>query len=223
MTEIKITLPNYIKDKISYSAWTGLSHILHHGWIQNYKWLFSERLGRDVGVPETVDRLFAPTKDFHTVSRFYLLNLDPIPSSENLLNEKNLLRKIIDLEEKAFKYLNSTNDILSNGFIHILWDRCNLNEFKEFRNLLIEGYLLGTDFVSPLWINVNGKTKQTGIIPDGDGANQLEGELRRYWAMKNGISQPVTIKINEEILDNYRKDFLIPYASSTKFAEKLGL
>ena len=223
MNEIKVTLPKYIKDKISYSAWTGLSHILHHGWLQDYKWLFSERLGRDVGVPGTVDRLFAPIMNFHTVSRFYLLNLGPIPNSEDLLNENNLLRKIIDLEEKAFKYLNSTNDILSDSFIHILYDRCNISEFKEFRNLLIEGYLLGTDFVSPLWINVNGQREQTGIISDEDGANQLEGELRRYRAMKNGISQPVTIKINEEILDNYRKDFLIPYASSTKFAEKLGL
>ena len=90
------------------------------------------------------------------------------------------------------------------------------------KRLMIEGYLLGTDFVSQLWVRVNGEMKQTGIIQDEHGANQLEGELRRYWANKNGILQPREVSLTRPIIDDYCATYGLN-GISDKFAERLKL
>lgn len=159
-------LPEIVKMSIGYTAWSALSLALHNGWVQDYKWLFSEREGRDIGVPETIERITGWD------GRGVFFNNDPL---------------------------------LSRGTYHIFMDRCYKEgrDIKDFRNLMIEGYLLGTDFVSSLWVKANGEEKQTGIIPDQHGANQLEGEMRRYWAHKQRIQNPSEIHITKEIVDDY--------------------
>jgi len=91
------------------------------------------------------------------------------------------------------------------GIPEAVWHLCNpsrgLSEpssDEHFRRLLTIGYLLGTDFVSSTWQKIDSQRgwEQTGIVPDEHGDNQLEGELRRYWARKTGL-QPGDVELNE--------------------------
>ncbi len=106
-------------------------------WIKDEKWLYSEKEGRDVGVPETVDRI---------MKRFYGLK-------------------------------------------------------PEDRTYLIEGY-----FLCPK-------------VDDFDGANQLEGELKRFKSKEKSIS-PRQINVTREIVDNYCKEYNLE-ESIQKFEIKL--
>ena|SRR3989338_2765552 len=178
--------PENIEESIGYTAWSALSWALHNGWVQDYKWLFSEREGRDIGVPETVERMTGWD------GRGVFYNDDPL---------------------------------LSRGTYFVFMDRCYKDgkDIKDFRNLMIEGYLLGTDFVSSLWVKVDGqKEEQTGIIPDQHGRNQLEGEMRRYWAHKQGIQNPSEIQVTKEIIEDYCISNGLQEAS-TRLVQQLGL
>ena len=91
------------------------------------------------------------------------------------------------------------------------------------RALMIEGYLLGTDFVSPLWVRTaEGSESQTGIVPDEHGANQLEGELRRYWANKHRIDNPRSVQLTQEILIHYCTEHNLLGEPFNQFSRKLG-
>ena len=90
-------------------------------------------------------------------------------------------------------------------------DRIEQQQVLEFYRLLIEGYLLGTDFVSP-----------TKTIPDEHGANQLEGELKRYQAQKENIQNPSEIQVTKEILNDYCTIYDLTDRIKI-FAEQLGL
>lgn len=93
---------------------------------------------------------------------------------------------------------------------------------REFEKLMIEGYLLGTDFVSPIKVRINGKT-QYGIVPDNHGKNQLEGELRRYWAMKNNTLHHIDrITLTREVIDDYCSNYVLDELAQ-KFAERLEI
>jgi len=52
-----IKLPSEVSDKISYTAWTGLSEMVWKGYVSNQKWLMSQADGYDIGTPETVRRM----------------------------------------------------------------------------------------------------------------------------------------------------------------------
>ncbi len=218
---MKVAIPDEIRDKISYEAWTALSWTLHKGWVQDYKWLFSEKLGRDIGTPETVDRMLVLMNP-HALSDLYHVISAMVPFREGVFNKRNILKNIEEAEKEMSNYMGRTSNLLSRGNL-IFEDRLRVSDLHHFRNLMIEGYLLGTDFVSDLWVRTNGSEEQTGIIPDQNGLNQLEGEIQRYWAMKNRSTKSLTVPINETILDEYSKANSIPYPTTRKFAERLGL
>lgn len=102
---------------------------------------------------------------------------------------------------------------------------------EEFRRTLIEGYLLGTDYVSPLWIAKPGSRdkfppnlEQTGRVPDSNGGTQLDGELRRYWADKRFIfdQRRWSMPIDSIIISSYCDENDLRN-SKQKFAEKLRI
>ncbi len=107
-------------------------------------------------------------------------------------------------------------------------ERCGDADPKTFRDLMIEGYLLGTDFVSPLWVmKQGGKWKpqdleQTGVVQDEHGANQLEGELKRFWAYKSGM-QPADVKVGAGILGTFCDESGLHADVYKAFGKKLNL
>ncbi len=192
-------IPPKIEELIGYSGWTALSWALHNGWVQNYKWLMSERLGRDIGVPETVERMLAPV---------------------------NGLLKISDEARK--EYLLSTGDIMAFN-VNMFADKCQNVDGRNFRNLMIEGYLLGTDFVSILGSHEDYKYRDcrkgfmlNGIVPDRDGKDQLEGELRRYVSGRYGI-KPVDVELHRRQVFVYCGDNGLREEAYHNFAKKLNL
>ena len=185
-----VEIPKEVEKLIGYSAWTALSWALRNGWVQNYKWLMSERLGRDVGVPETVDRMLAPV--------------------DNLLTNHTKSRR---------DYFLSTSDIMAFN-VNMFADKCRgIHDWEfgyNFRNLMIEGYLLGTNFVDkgyPI------------VVPDKDGKDQLEGELRRHWSVFWRI-KPSQVDLHRREVFNYcgynklREESLL---LEMTFQEKLNL
>lgn len=177
----RITIPKRVEKAIGYSGWTALSWVLHNGWVQDYKWLFGQLEGRDVGTPETAEAFLYPWSS----------------GSQRI-------------------------KILERGALYLFQNRLEMKKMDAAKKLMIEGYLLGTDFVSPLWVKTNGKREQTGIIQDEHGANQLEGELRRYWANKNGIIQPREVELTRAVIDDYCAANELNNAAD-KFAKRLKL
>jgi|SRR3989344_2043106 len=164
-------VPEIIKDSIGYTGWEALSWALHHGWVQDYKYLLSQKQRHDVGVPETVRLMLHPEMDVHGV--------------------------------------------ISEGAIHMFPQRVKRENFGAFRQLMIEGYLLGTDFVSQLG--------DRGVVPDRDGKNQLEGELKRFWAQQRRVS-PATVELSA----NHEVQFYCMFhrlngETYIKFSNHLGL
>ena len=102
-----------------------------------------------------------------------------------------------------------------------------VDNYREyFENLIIEGYLLGTDFISPIGMREKIEPfKRTWIITDEDGENgenQLEGELRRYWARKNNRDYPRQIHVTLGIIKDYCETNGLNHLID-KFADRLGL
>lgn len=137
-----IVVPTRIEDAIGFNAWTALSWALHHGWIRDYKHHFSKFEGHDIGVPETVDQMAQFCNTMTATEEFYTFNEEPSLGAAALIWSRNLFMFI---------------------------ERVNPNQSQRFSELLVEGYLCGTDFVSD-------------IPPVGDehGKNQLDGELIRF-------------------------------------------
>lgn len=134
--------PKEIEDAIGLNAWSALSWALHCGWVQDYKYLFSEIKEHDIGVPETVIHLLQLCNLMQRTGKFYTFN-------EELGREEY---------EK----------VGSRGLFMFI-DRVEAYKIQRFYELLVEGYLCGTDFVSDI-----------PPVPDENGNNQLEGELRRF-------------------------------------------
>ena len=94
-------------------------------------------------------------------------------------------------------------------------------DVSNFKDLMIEGYLLGTDFVSPLWVKADdGALVQTGVIKDEHGNNQLMGELARYY-MKKHQKYPSQAKISERLIEFCFDHGL--YHLIGKFASHIGV
>jgi hypothetical protein len=133
-----------------------LRWILHFGTLCTEKYLLSESVGYDIGTPETV-------KTMMKVSGFDVELKHPELAEKNARNNFGLpcpLNAVIKADKADILY-----------------------------TLLVEGYLLGTNFNTlsfrniPLWEHPDARA---GILADVDGRNQLEGEIRRYWARKTG-------------------------------------
>ena len=171
---------------------------LQHQWVQEYKWLLGERLGRDIGVPHTVG---------------------------------TMLRLSLGMQDK--KYFPTLGPDDATGFRGLsMFDRARPELTGELYQLMVNGYLLGTDYVSPLWVmKPNGTEKpehlvQTGIVPDEHGANQLEGEIRRHWARRKGIEQPESISsiaITPLILEHYCRMYALDNGVQFGLGKKLFL
>ncbi|MBI4158966.1 hypothetical protein HY500_01760 [Candidatus Woesearchaeota archaeon] len=164
-------VPEIIEDSIGYTGWQALSWALHHGWVQDYKYLLSQRERRDVGVPETVRLMLYPKRDRHGV--------------------------------------------ISDGARCMFPQRVRPENYDAFRQLMIEGYLLGTDFVSQLG--------EGGVVSDRDGKNQLEGELRRFWAQQRKVS-PADVKLSaHHEVQFYCEVHRLNGEAYIKFSKHLGL
>lgn len=154
-------VPEVIKDTIGQGGWNSLSWALHHGWVQDSKYLLSQKEGFDVGVSETVRVM-----------------LDP------------------DLHDTPVRRIGPFKD------------------YHTFRQLLIEGYLLGTDFVS----NVGNR-----VVPDEDGRNQLEGELRRFCAIRRNVSPREIILKSDDVHTycEFHKLYGLDGNMALRFSERL--
>lgn len=81
---------------------------------------------------------------------------------------------------------------------------------KNIEQLMTVGYLLGTDYVSPIWVrrpkDPQNKWIQTGIVPDEHGTNQLEGELRRWKNHRGGTPRDNFALFSEDV-DAYCENY----------------
>jgi|SRR3989344_5310362 len=217
------SLPKDIHERFkgSRDAWNAFSWALNEGWIQDYKHLFSERLRRDVGTPEAVERMLAPVTDFHQVSQMY--KIVAIVSTSLSLEHREAVsdsyENIFSREQERAKELLSTKDLVSQGCL-IFPERCEEIPFFELRNLLIEGYLLGNNFLGTMRVRKNGKMHSNGVVPDQHGKNQLEGELRRYWGKRIGM-EPSEIHINDSVLTTYCDENGLKEKAQERFSERL--
>ncbi|MBI3035158.1 hypothetical protein HYY71_02445 [Candidatus Woesearchaeota archaeon] len=196
-----IQIPERVEQAIGYEAWTALSWALHNQWVQDYKWLFSEMTKSDVGTPRTVQTMLHLSDLMRATGQFYTFSEEADRPKNQKIGTRGLLM-----------------------FTH----RVKPHQAQEFYKLMVEGYLLGTDFVSPLWVmKPNGRGKlqdleQTGLVQDAHGLNQLEGELRRYWARKNGIIQPQDAVLTRRVIDDFVQTYKLN-GLSDRLAEKLNL
>src|SRR3989344_2209030 len=103
--------------------------------------------------------------------------------------------------------------ILDNQFGGRKFISDTFQDLYEIRMLMTVGYLLGTDYLNPIWVrNPDWSTDQTGVVYDEHGRNQLEGEIRRDLAKEVGITDSKEIRA---IRFNHR--------NVKKFVEKHGL
>jgi hypothetical protein len=102
---------------------------------------------------------------------------------------------------------NPTN---SRGVSFVVQCKVKPHEIEDFIKLASAGYLLRTDF-----------NKQYNPLSDSNGKDQLEGELKRYWARKNSIQNPNEVIINPEIIKDYCNTFHLNEFGK-RFSEKLN-
>ena len=107
---------------------------------------------------------------------------------------------------------SDTHGVLSSGALCMFPQRVRDSDYNNLRKLMIEGYLSGTDF------------SDNGIrlrIPDHDGANQLEGELRRYFAQRDRRN-PRDVELTEAAVTNYCIENDLPVSAQISFVRELN-
>lgn len=121
------------------------------------------------------------------------------------------------------EYMDAHKD--SRAIKNYLNDGAGMN-VDTFQLRIIEGYLLGTDFVSNMHVRYpDGSIIQNGIVPDEHGTNQLEGELRRFWAQEKKLPNEVIRKItlDEAVLKFYIQEHAFYGRMPGSFGKKLNL
>src|SRR3990167_2689139 len=114
--ENKPQIPERIENSIGYEGWTALSWALHHNWVSNYKWLFSEMKGFDVGTPLTVMGMLSFAGLMNSTSQFYTWgNHEP---------DRNEFGKI------------------GTRGLFMIAEKVNAAHIKQFYEFMVEGYLL---------------------------------------------------------------------------------
>ncbi len=103
---------------------------------------------------------------------------------------------------------NPTN---SRGVVYVVQYRVKQHEIADFVRLTSIGYLLRTNF-----------NMQLPDLEDEHGRDQLEGELRRYWAGKNSLAQPATLPVTRAVIDDYCTTKQLTGAAE-RFAKRLGI
>lgn len=168
-----IHIPERIEKKIGRSGWSALSWALCNDWVANYKWLFSEIAGFDLSTPCTVQIMLILGGLMSRTNTFFLFSEE--------------------LERHNFHKVGTRG-------LFMLSDRIEPHQVPAFYELLTEGYLLGTDFVSYIH-----KTE------DQQGKNQLEGELRRFCQANQdkgkdaltSIAQDPSLPITKEVVSEF--------------------
>lgn len=174
--DTKLQVPEWIQKRgISSEAYSVMQYLVRSETIHLHKWCWSNLAGRDIGTPETVRRIL-----LSSLIGSQAHDLLPADSRSYWGNQEN--RQIV-------------KDGL-NGLYHgQLWD---------FRRLTVAAYLLGTDF-SGLGIDPQSFSPSRTLLmvrQDKDGQNQLEGEIRRYYARETGI-KPSDIRLEPTAIHRY--------------------
>jgi hypothetical protein len=172
--------------------WTAVSWVLNHGFIQNCKWLWAEREAQ------------LGSKDYY--------------------GTPNTVEQILGIAEGMKKSEAIFNSFSHEGLrgLYILAERIAPADMEDARKLLIEWYLMGTDSVNPMRVIIDGKANWSGIVPDQHGANQLEGELKRYWAHHNRYADPRNVDVTRIVIEHFCRQYGIS-DSAPRFAARLDL
>lgn len=198
----KIPIPERVEGAIGYDSWTALSWALQNGWVQDYKWCLSEMNKEDISTPFTVRMMLYLAGLMKATNGFYTYDDEAGRPERQKVGTRGLA---------------------------LFSEKVEPQKALEFYRLMVEGYLLGTDFVSPMRVMRPGgiwkpeDLEQTGIVQDMDGANQLEGELRRYWAKKKGIAQPRDVGLTWQVPADYCGTHQLLTESYFRFRGKLKL
>ena len=178
-----VELPEYITNRLASSAWSALSLAIIEGRFKNFKYHASKKIGKDIMTPEAVG-LVLLASGFH---------------------RSNIPCRI------EYSHLDIRDDPSTTNLSIVFESRIRRSEIKRFYKLLIEGYLLGTNFVSRI-----------PPIQDEHGDNQLEGELKRYGA-KTEWKHPMEVTVNRELVKNYCQQYNLSNGREDKFNSRLGL
>lgn len=134
-----------------------VSWIIQNNWIADYKWLYGEQEGRDMGVPATVDRMFK--------RRDELNSLVAILDGKDTLEDRK--RSGLALEDDGSLDPQFYIDVMNYPM-------------PEDRGLLgIDSGVERTELIYAYFLMEG--------IQDNDGSNHVEGELRRYVSQRDGI------------------------------------
>ena len=112
---------------------------------------------------------------------------------------------------ETVKLMVEENPSNSRGIIYVIQYRVKPHEIADFERLTAIGYLLRTNF-----------NMQLPALEDEHGRDQLEGELRRYWARRHSIANPSDVSITYKVIDDYCATYGLNGASD-RFAERLKL
>ena len=142
-------------------------------------------------------------------------------------DHKHFLSQTADYDVGVPVTVTSLIDKRLNGLKEILeWNYIDLNRLQQLTTI---GYLIGTDFMSKLWVrrpnDPDNKWIQTGIISDEHGANQLEGELRR-WKNRQSEKPMDNFDLHEKDVELYcqtHKLCLDDFSTATEFKKKIGV
>jgi hypothetical protein len=195
MNDIHIpgTLPEKVKNGIGRKGWSALSWAVYNNWVGGYKWLFSEIAGHDIGTPCTVQTMLLLSGLMSRTNCFFLL-------SEEM--EAGKLHKV------------------GTRGLFMFSERVERHQVPAFYQLLVEGHLIGTDFIS----------RSYKKRPDNDGDDQLEGELRRFCRLPRNILNPQlaeigksrNLPITKEVVAEFCHYAFLPY-SFQSFCEELKI
>jgi len=136
---------------------------------------------------------------------------------------------MFDVSSKHYEHVR---DVL-NSELSRLTKGVRAQKTKELRTLMIEGYLLGTDFhmgIMPAQHSRPAENYVRGLVRDEHGTNQMEGELKRYWARKQDVRDPLGnsvnpsgIDITSDLIDDYCDTHKLSTTSEKRFAKHLGI
>ena len=192
---IEDLIPQKIKDDIGVPGWNVLSWGLHHEWVQTAKYFLNYNAHRDAAGVPEAVKSLASDIRHYYRSEIYKSEISHVYQSQ--------------------RRFSSSSEITEDSQI-----------LDAIQRYMVIGYLLGTDFVSPMRARQpNGRVAQSGTVPDEHGLNQLEGELKRFWARERGVKDTVaigTLRINPLVLEQYCDRYGLA-DEYQRFAGKLGL
>ncbi len=174
--ENRVQVPEWIRKRdIGPAPYETLQYLVGSDTIYVHKWMWSNLEGRDIGTPETVRRIMLSA----------LINSEVhclLPP-----NSGSYWGTGVDREK--------VKEGLKNLWRGSLWD---------LRKFTSAAYLLGTDFSQPGSDPESfNPLKALKIRHDNDGRDQLEGELKRFYAQEKGIDNPKSVTVDSDVIRQY--------------------